>query len=393
MGNIPPNRNRSELELPESKLCKDGSVIIIHQGLRGYQEDAFDFKHLELYTEGSLFLYGVYDGHGGTGASNYCKKMLLKNISNSLCFDASCLESSERVEKLVKEAFVTTERELFSHDFSETDSPCAVLEDSEDCNRILSTLESPFSPRPYEGGGGGRVVSGGGGSSPSLLSPLSKPFTPQIMQEPFQELPKIISSVSSTPVKQPLEEGNSSSTSLLNLRILPPRWSSDDGSGACALVCIKTPSYVVLGNAGDCRALLVRKDMSFEILVDEHKASDETERSRIKSAGLYVENERVIGELLVSRSIGDFKYKGKPKEENLQAVSCVPFTRTLPIDETFAYILLMSDGIVDGITMEKLSQILILEEGNLDSKLKQIVNYCLLEDHSYDNMTLLGISF
>jgi len=383
MGNIPPNRNRSELELPESKLCKDGSVIITHQGLRGYQEDAFDFKHLELYTEGSLFLYGVYDGHGGTGASNYCKKMLLKNISNSLCFDASCLENSERVEKLVKEAFVTTERELFSHDFSETDSPCAVLEDSEDCNRILSTLESPLSPRVG-------VLSGGGGSSPSLLSPLSKPFTPKIMQEHSQ--PNYQSSVSSTLVNQSLE-GNSGSNSLLNLRILPPRWSSDDGSGACALVCIKTPRYVVLGNAGDCRALLVRKDMSFEILVDEHKASDETEHSRIKSAGLYVEDERVIGELLVSRSIGDFKYKGKPKEENLQAVSCVPFTRTLLIDETFAYILLMSDGIVDGITMEKLSQILITEEGSLDSKLKQIVNHCLLEDHSYDNMTLLGISF
>ena len=362
MGNIPPNRDRSELELPEAKRLKDGSVVITHQGMRGYQEDNFDVKYLELSK--TLSLYAVFDGHGGIGASNYCTKKLLKNVTNSLCFDASSLESGERMEKLLKDVFVTTERELFFHDFSEH-SPSAILEDSEDCDRILATIESPVSPRNPSRGGS--------------LSPLSKPFTPKVLQESLLESP-------------PLEVQGPSSTTLQNLKILAPRWSMDDGSGACALVCIKTPGYLVFANAGDCRALLLRKDKSFEILVDEHKASDELEQARIKNAGLYVDNERVIGELLVSRSIGDFKYKGKPKEEEFQAVSCVPFTRTLPIDESFAYVLLMSDGIVDGITMEELSRILF-EDGELDSKITRIINHCLLEDHSYDNMTLLAISF
>jgi serine/threonine protein phosphatase PrpC len=374
MGNIPPNRDRNELEQPEAKSFIDGSVVITHQGMRGYQEDSFDFKYLELSKTCSLSLYGVYDGHGGTGASNYCTKKLLKNISNRLCFDSLSLESSECMEKLLKDVFVTTERDLFTDDFSEH-SPSAVLEESEDCDRILATLESPT-------GGGGKPS---GGSSPSLLSPFSKPFTPKSLQEP---------SLESTPTttNEFATKEDPGSTSLLNLKILAPRWSSDDGSGACALVCIKTPKYLVFANAGDCRALLVRKDKSFEILVDEHKASDELEQARIKNAGLYVDNERVIGELLVSRSIGDFKYKGKPKDEVFQAVSCVPFTRTLIIDESFAYVLLMSDGIVDGITMEELSQILF-EESELEKKVTKIINHCLLEDHSYDNMTLFAISF
>jgi len=371
MGNIPPNRDRSELELPEAKHLKDGSVVIKHQGLRMYQEDEYDFKHLKLSHQSSVFLYSVYDGHGGKGASTYCKKNLLNNISNSLCFDPSCLENCDRIENLLKEAFITTERQLFSYDFSES-SPCAILEDSEECERILATLESPVSPRHSSSSSGGKT---GGGSSPSLLSPLSKPFTPKIMQEPFPE-----STVSTL-----------SNSEKLKI-ILPLRQSFDDGSGACALVCLKIPGYLVFGNAGDCRALLVRKDKSVEILVDEHKASDELEKKRIHDAGLYVDNGRVLGELMVSRSIGDFRYKGKPKEEIFQAVSCIPFTRTVPINETFAYVLLMSDGIVDGISMEELSQILS-EEGELDAKLTKILNHCLLEDHSYDNMTLIAISF
>jgi len=381
MGNVPPNRNRADLELPEARHLEDGSVVIIHQGLRGHQEDNFDFKVLELSKTLSLFLYGVYDGHGGKGASNFCTKKLLKNVSNGLCFDASLIDSGERVEKLLKEVFITTERELFSYDYSEH-SPSAILEDSEDCDRILATIESPVSPQTLSGGGG----KASGGASPSLLSPLSKPFTPKSQETSLESTTSTLTNTTSLPKEEP------SSISLLNLKILSPRWSSDDGSGACALLCIKTPNYLVFGNAGDCRALLVRKDKSFEILVDEHKASDEIEQARIKSAGLYVENERVIGELLVSRSIGDFKYKGKPKDEGSQAVSCVPFTRTVPIDESFAYVLLMSDGIVDGITMEELTRILF-EQGELDTKVTKIINHCLLEDHSYDNMTLFAISF
>jgi serine/threonine protein phosphatase PrpC len=155
---------------------------------------------------------------------------------------------------------------------------------------------------------------------------------------------------------------------------------------------MKTPEFIALANAGDCRALLIRKDKTFEILIDEHKATLQEELDRIQTAGLYVSEQRVIGELMVTRSIGDFKYKGLPKEEVLHAVTCVPATKIIRIDETFAFVLLMSEGIVDGISREEICTIM-MQENEVEAKILNIIQHCLSEHHSLDNMTLIAIPF
>jgi serine/threonine protein phosphatase PrpC len=144
-----------------------------------------------------------------------------------------------------------------------------------------------------------------------------------------------------------------------------------------------------LGSAGDCRAIIIKKDWTFEVLFEDHKPTIDAEKKRIKDAGLIVQNGRVIGELAVSRSIGDFKYKGDPIEHCLQAVTCVPTTRTLQRQESDLMLLLMSDGIVDGITMEELVQ--TFQGGEYSTQLKEVVKKCLEPGKSSDNMTLLAI--
>lgn len=68
-----------------------------------------------------------------------------------------------------------------------------------------------------------------------------------------------------------------------------------------------------MANAGDCRAVLCRAGGKTEALSIDHKPMQERESSRIVKAGGFVNQfGRVNGNLNLSRSIGDLKYKQVP---------------------------------------------------------------------------------
>ena len=54
------------------------------RGGRQYQEDRFSMSKGSGHIDSSL--YGLYDGHGGAKASEYCKKYLLNYIENDESF-------------------------------------------------------------------------------------------------------------------------------------------------------------------------------------------------------------------------------------------------------------------------------------------------------------------
>ena len=87
----------------------------------------------------------------------------------------------------------------------------------------------------------------------------------------------------------------------------------------------------------------------------------EEETARIEAAGMHVEGKRVIGELAVSRSIGDFRYKGNHLEEYLHAVTCIPSITHVQLTAQHKCLLLFSDGISDGISNEKLRDLVIAD--------------------------------
>jgi len=59
--------------------------------------------------------------------------------------------------------------------------------------------------------------------------------------------------------------------------------------------------------------------------VQDHKATDIAERTRIEAAGGFVVRKRVMGVLAVARSFGDFVLK--------KFVSAEPYTSTTKLDE------------------------------------------------------------
>jgi serine/threonine protein phosphatase PrpC len=198
------------------------------------------------------------------------------------------------------------------------------------------------------------------------------------------------SSQSSSESSTPLPDTTESPKLTFRIPPSPQILINDDGSGCCSLVALKVGQSIVFANAGDCRALLIFKDKTFRNLIEEHRPTTESEIKRIHSAGLSVESHRVNGELAVSRSIGDFRYKGKFKEPDLHAVTCCPEFSLLGLEETMDKVILMTDGIYDGISMEHLVENFSTTD-SLDLQIKNVVNFCLQPGKSSDNMTLLVI--
>ena len=80
-------------------------------------------------------------------------------------------------------------------------------------------------------------------------------------------------------------------------------------AGATAVVAVIIGKTLMVANAGDSRAVLCRDGAAFALSYD-HKPQQEREMSRIRRAGGFVNQfGRVNGNLNLSRSVGDLKYK------------------------------------------------------------------------------------
>ena len=107
-------------------------------------------------------------------------------------------------------------------------------------------------------------------------------------------------------------------------------------------------------------------------------------------------NNRVNGDLAVSRSFGDFLYK---KNHDLspveQQVSCDPDVRIIPRDEHDNYLLFACDGIWDVFSPEEV----VTEVDNLLKRYETVEEaiamflHLTLQKGSKDNMTVLIVPF
>lgn len=95
-------------------------------------------------------------------------------------------------------------------------------------------------------------------------------------------------------------------------------------TGTTACVVLVTKDKIYCTNSGDSRAVLCKNGKAVALSFD-HKPQNPDETARIEKSGHFVEDDRVDGNLALSRAIGDFQYKDKPtlKAED-QAVTCNP---------------------------------------------------------------------
>jgi serine/threonine protein phosphatase PrpC len=80
-------------------------------------------------------------------------------------------------------------------------------------------------------------------------------------------------------------------------------------SGCTAVVALVTPTNVLCASVGDSRCVICQTNGACVALSKDHKPENPMERRRIELAGGFVADNRVNGELAMSRALGDFQYK------------------------------------------------------------------------------------
>jgi len=127
----------------------------------------------------------------------------------------------------------------------------------------------------------------------------------------------------------------------------------------CASICaVIIGSTLTVANAGDCRAVLCRKDGITEAMSYDHKPQNEGEKKRIDESGGFVNQfGRVNGNLNLSRSIGDLKYKQvRGLEPSAQMITAEPDIKEVTLDPEDEFFILACDGIWDCLTNEEAVQ-------------------------------------
>lgn len=161
--------------------------------------------------------------------------------------------------------------------------------------------------------------------------------------------------------------------------------AAEVGSTACVCFVRKETSGTVayIANLGDTRAILVSLDGVERITVD-HKASDPKEVIRIEEVQGIVMNNRVSGQLAVTRALGDLNLKR-------EGVINTPYFRKVNITPKDKFIIIASDGLWDVIDDQKTYE-LVKGIKSSEEISKTLVNYAL-KNATRDNVSVLVLKF
>ncbi|KAH8048382.1 protein serine/threonine phosphatase [Aureococcus anophagefferens] len=174
-------------------------------------------------------------------------------------------------------------------------------------------------------------------------------------------------------------------------------------AGATSVVAAVRGDTVIVANAGDSRAVLCRKGVAVP-LSEDHKPANAGESERILAAGGFVTAQgRVNGNLNLSRSPGDLKYKGnKALGRDRQMITAEPdiavHTLVARDDE---FMVLACDGVWDVLSNQECVDFVRERIGTTPPAViaEQIFDRCIADDPKTtqgiggDNMTAVIVKF
>eukprot|EP00697_Spironema_sp_BW2_P002965 gnl/Spiro4/13963_TR7474_c0_g1_i1.p1 gnl/Spiro4/13963_TR7474_c0_g1~~gnl/Spiro4/13963_TR7474_c0_g1_i1.p1 ORF type:complete len:475 (-),score=85.36 gnl/Spiro4/13963_TR7474_c0_g1_i1:91-1485(-) len=154
---------------------------------------------------------------------------------------------------------------------------------------------------------------------------------------------------------------------------------------------------VVVGNVGDSRAIIARRDGTCVSLTSDHKGDLPAEKARIVAAGGTVSDGRTDGSLAMSRAFGDWEYKNNPalgpRDQKVIAVPDITEEMIYPGD----ILILCCDGLVESEHQTNESVIAFVHQHRNLSGDPGALAMALLDDSvtagSKDNHTAVVMSF
>ena len=172
-------------------------------------------------------------------------------------------------------------------------------------------------------------------------------------------------------------------------------------AGCTSVVALVIRNTLYVANAGDSRCILCRDGRAIE-LSEDHKPDLPRERDRIIKAGGSVEDGRVMGNLNLSRSIGDLEYK---KNNNIQAkdqmISAYPDVRIEELNPKDEFLVLACDGVWDMLTSQECVSFVSqrIKSKPLITIAEEVLDRCLAPDIAAsgglgcDNTTIVIVEF
>ncbi|XP_074582840.1 putative protein phosphatase 2C 2 [Curcuma longa] len=115
-------------------------------------------------------------------------------------------------------------------------------------------------------------------------------------------------------------------------------------SGTTALAALVFGRYLLVANAGDCRAVLCRKGEAIDMSQD-HRPIHDAERRRVEQSGGFIEDGYLNGALSVTRALGDW-YLKMPRGSPAPLVAEPEFRQAI-LTEDDEFLIIGCDGIWD----------------------------------------------
>jgi serine/threonine protein phosphatase PrpC len=172
-------------------------------------------------------------------------------------------------------------------------------------------------------------------------------------------------------------------------------------AGCTSVVGLLRGNTLYVANAGDSRCVLNRNGKALE-LSNDHKPDLPKEHLRITRAGGTVTDGRVMGNLNLSRSLGDLDYKENtsiPQKD--QMITAYPEVKIETISNKDLYLVFACDGVWDMLTSQECVNFISQRIGfsSLASVAEEVLDRCLAPDIAAsgglgcDNTTIIIVEF
>jgi protein phosphatase PTC2/3 len=175
---------------------------------------------------------------------------------------------------------------------------------------------------------------------------------------------------------------------------------------------------IICTNVGDSRCVFCYENKVIPMSID-HKPNNNYEKKRILKANGFLENNRVNGNLALSRSFGDILFKNnKDLKRDEQLIISKPDIKRVTINmkdftkkyDKHSFLILACDGVWDVISNEDIVQLVLSQINNQINELKKgkenildsldfgviceyIIDLCVNELKSRDNVSISIIYF
>lgn len=159
------------------------------------------------------------------------------------------------------------------------------------------------------------------------------------------------------------------------------KFYDSENTGTTATVVVINGKQLFLANVGDSRCVLVTGAFELQNISYDHKCSDEFEIERIKKSGGMIFNNRVFGQLALTRALGDHAIKK-------YGVVSTPFVKRVEV-KTGDFIVIASDGVWDVTSDEEIIGF-IKKGGKCAEIVDCVVQHSLLKG-SKDNISCVVV--